>query len=249
MGASVSRNTSTFDAISTSLSENINQSMTQIAQSSVSTANPTQLIRVRVVSKGDINFSNNRQIIVANIDVQKFLSQMSETQLKSLLTTALTATAKENQALEQGLVIGGAYSSNTSKTMVRQQNVNRIVNSYSYSQLVSDASSIFASQVIDIVGNAGGDANITGNTQHITVEILSKQIAKVMMKTFQDIVSESSVEAKKELTQTSKSGFSFSMGQIMVFIVIMLVIIAVVAGIWYFKGGGREMVEKQLART
>lgn len=249
MGASVSQNVSEFQTVSSSLSESINSAMTSIAQTSVSDINPTQLMKVRIVSKGDFNFSENEQIIVANIDVNKFIEHLNETRLKSLLTTAVQASAKENQTLERGLLIGGSYSKNMSKTQVMQQNVMRVVNSYSHQQLTSDASRIFGTQTIEITASVSGDANILRNKQYMKVSILSSQIASVMTKTFQDIVNESSVTAKKEIMQASSEGFSFSFGSFAIFFVVVLIIIAIVAGIWYFKGGGREMVEEQLRKV
>lgn len=246
MGVSASKNKSSFDVISSTLSENLNNSFVQISQMSVSSVSPTQVIKIIARAGQDVTISGMTQKTIAKIDVQKFLSNVTETELKSKLTAALEATAKENQAVESGLTIGGSYSSNTSDTAVRQINVNRVVNSYSYTQFVSEVNQIFSSQVIDLNLAAARDVNVEDINQYISVELLSKQMADVMTKTLQDIVNESSATVKKELTQTTTSGFSFSFGQYMIFIVVLVVIIAIVAGIWYFKGGGKEMIQEQL---
>lgn len=248
MGASVSKNESTFDVVSKELSESITSSFVSVATQSLNTSNPTQLVKIVGSAGRDFNVSDITQKMVARVDVSQFLKNITETDLRSRMNSSLEAVAKENQAVEAGLTIGGSYAQNTSKTAVRQENVARVVNSYNYQQFTSDVNNILTSQTIDLKAFAGRDVNIDNIDQFVQVEILSKQIADNMTKTLMDIINESSVEAKKEITQATKTGFSFSLGQVMIFVIIFVVIVGIAGGVWYFKGGGREMIEKELAK-
>ena len=234
MGAAVTKNKSTLDVVNESLTENINTSMISIAQQSVSTVAPTQLIKITGRAGRDFVISGLEQKIVINVDVQKFLSNITETSLKSMMKSALEATAKDNQEVEHQLTIGGSYASNTSAATVRNTNVNRVVNSYSYSQLVSDAQEILASQTIDLSASADRDVEISNLSQYIKIELISKQIADNMTKTLSDIASETTTTVTKETDQSSSSGIS--MAWLMSGAIIIIVIIAIIAGLlWYFR--------------
>ena len=245
MGVAASKNTSTVDVVNASLTENLNSSMVSIAQQSVSNVAPTQLIKISGTAGQDFVVSGIDQKIVVNVDVQKFLSNVTETSLKSMMKSALEVTAKDNQAVEHQLVIGGSYAANTSTATVRNNNVNRIVNSYSYNQFVSDTQQVLSSQTIDISGSAKRDVKIADLSQYIKIELLSKQIADNMTKTYNDIVSETTTTATKETTQTTSAGMS--MAWIVSGIIIVVIVIAIIAGfVWYF--GGSDIVKEQISK-
>jgi prolyl-tRNA synthetase len=217
--------------------------MVSIAQQSVSTAAPTQTIKITGVAGRDFVVSGLEQKIVVNIDVQKFLSNVTETSLKSMMTSALETTAKDNQEVEHQLTIGGSYAANTSAVTVRNNNVNRIVNSYSYSQFVSDVQQVLASQTIDISGLAERDVTISNLSQYIKIELISKQIADNMTTTYNSIKTDTSTTTTKETTQATSSGIS--MAWLMSGIIIFVIIVAVIAGfVWYF--GGSDIVKSKL---
>lgn len=244
MGVAISKNKSTLDVFNESVTETLNQSMVQIAQQSVSTVSPTQLVKIRAAAGRDFNLSDFQQKIIVNVDVQKFISNVNETQLKSMMKSALDVTSKDNQAIDHQLTIGGSYASNTSAATIRNSNINRIVNSYSYSQFVSEVQQIMASQTVDVSGVAGRDVNIANVSQYIKVELISKQISDNMTKAFAEIISETSTTVVKETDQTSKSGFS--MGWVLIIVIIAVILIAIGGAAWYFFGGGREMIQEAM---
>lgn len=244
MGVATSKNKSTLDVFNESITETLNQSMVQIAQQSVSTAAPYQLIKIRAIAGRDVNISDVQQTTIVNVDSEKFITNVNEAQLKSMMTNALDVVSKDNQDIDHQLTIGGSYASNTSEAAVRNSNINRIVNSYSYSQFVSEVQQILASQTIDVSGVAGRDANISNISQYIKIELISKQISDNMTKTFSDIISETSTSVVKETDQTSTSGFS--MGWVLTIVIIAVILIAIGGAAWYFFGGGREMIQEAM---
>lgn len=244
MGVAVSKNESTLKVFNEVVNETLNQSIVQIAQQSVSTIAPTQLVKIRAVAGGNLDIGGIQQKAIANIDVSKFLSSVTETQLKSMMSNAVKVAAKDNQEIDHQLTIGGSYGSNVSAAETYNKNVNRIVNSYSYSQFVSDTQSILASQTIDISGVASGDVRISNIDQYIKAEIISKQVAEHMASAFAEIQTESSLDVKKETAQKSASGLS--MGWIALIIIVIVVLALIGGAVWYFYGGGKEMVQEMM---
>jgi len=247
MGVGVSKNKSRFDVINESLTENLNSTMISIAQQSVSSVQPTQIMTVRPIAvKGDITISGLEQVIIVNVDVQKFLSNTTETELRSQMISALEATARDNQAVDHQLILGASYSQNESEATIRNRNVHRVVNSYSYSQFVSDTQEIFAQQELVIAPTTiNGDIVVKNISQYVKIELLAKQIATNMTKTLMDMETEASMEAQKETTQTASAGLSTAW--LVSGIIMVVVIIAIIAGfVWYF--GGSDIVKEQVAK-
>lgn len=247
MGVAGSKNVSTLDVFNNTVSENLNQSMVSIAQQSISTVAPTQVIKIRAAAGRDFTLSGIDQKVVVNVDIQKFLSNVNETQLKSMMKSALETAAKDNQAIEHQLVIGGSYAANQSSATVRNTNVNRIVNSYSYSQFVSEVQTILPAQTVDLSGTAMRDVNISNVSQYVKIDLISKQIAESMSKAFNDIQTESTTSVKKEANQATTAGISLT--GMWIIIVIIVVIAAAGLAAFYFWGGGKEMLQEQLAQS
>jgi hydrogenase maturation factor len=250
MGSASSKNESVTEAFSKSVVETLNSSFISIAQTSVSSIIPTQTISIAVKSSsGAINIGGIQQKVVANIDVQKFLTQVSETQLSAMLESSIEASAKENQAVENGLTIGASSADNSSSMSVRSENINRIVNSYSYSQLISDVQSILTAQTITISAESdSGAIDINGISQFVQVEILSKQVADVMTKTFSDIVSSSDVSATKVTDQTASSGLSSTAIIMIVIIVIIVILLGLIVYFKFFRGSSNVDVNVRQGR-
>lgn len=244
MGVASSKNSSSLEVVSESLSEAISSSMTSIAQQSISTVTPTQTIKIAASAGRDMSVDGVSQKIVANIDVQKFLSNVSEVSLQSMMRNALETTAKDNQQVENGLVFGGSRTSNSSDASVRSSNINRVVHSYSYSQFVSDVQAIMPSQTIDIAGSAARDVNLKNINQFIKVDLVSRQIADNMAKEVVGLINEADTKTKKDTTQKAQAGISG--GMIATIIIVIVIVVAGGAALFYFKGGGKEMVQARM---
>jgi hypothetical protein len=248
MGIGASKNESTLKSFNTSVTENLSSTMIEIAQSSVSRAEPTQRIDIIATASGDVNIDGVSQVMVANIDVQQFLSNITEQTLKSKMTSAVEVAAKDNQAVDHQLIIGASLSSNKSAAEVRTENINRIVNSYSYSQFSSLVAEILPKQSISIDA-IGKNVNIKNISQYIKVDMVVKQMAENMTKTLSDIVSENSVSVKKETDQKASGGLSTAW--LVSGIIIVVVVIAIIAGfVWYFGGSdiAKDYVAQQQAQ-
>jgi sulfite reductase alpha subunit-like flavoprotein len=246
MGIGASKNESTFNIINETLSENINQQLVKISQRSVSNVNATQLIKIIVKAGRDANISNVKQKMVVNIDIKKFIDNVDETTLKSIMTTSLDAAAKDNQTVDHQLILGASLSSNASKSNVANSAVNRIMNSYTHEQFIEDVQNIIGSQTIELPVSADRDVNISDISQYVQVELLASQISKAMAKTIMDVSTESSTTAKKETSQSASGGLS--MGMITTIIIVIVVALLGGAIIWWFNGG-REIVVQQLEKS
>lgn len=222
-------NSSTFEAVSTSLSEQLNSTFIAVSQSSVSSTNPTQTLKIsNINTSGTFTANNISQVIVAKIDAQKFVNSVSETKLQSSLKSALTATVKNNQTVESGL-FGGSVR-NSASTKVYNENINRVVNSYSYAQFQNDANSIFGSQDITFSDITAGSVNLSNISQYIQTEILCKQMASIMTSTIEKIMTENGTYATSETTQTAKTGLTSDVLNkiLMIAAIVFVVIIAIV---------------------
>ena len=246
MGVGASKNESTFDVINQTLSENINKQLVKIAQRSVSTINATQFIKIIAKAGRDANISNVKQKMVMNIDIKKFIDNVDETTLKSIMTTSLEASAKDSQTVNHQLILGASLSSNSSKASVMNSAINRVVNSYTHEQFIEDVQNVLGSQTIEIPVEAGRDVNVSDISQYVQVELLSSHISKAMAKTIMDVSTESSTTAKKETSQSASGGLSMGM----ITIIIIVVIIALLGGFALFWfNGGREIVVQQLDKA
>jgi hypothetical protein len=221
--------------------------MISISQSSVSTTAPTQTITIQARAAGSVTIKGVSQKTVINVDVQQFLRNVSDTYLRSMLTSAVENASRDNQSVDSQLTFGATMNSNISVMDARTETVNRIVNSYSYSQFTSDVKTILASQTIALDVEAGKDIKISDISQYIKIELIVKQIADILTKSFSDIVTENTSTSTKDTTQSTKSGISA--GWIASIIIIVVIIAALLLGLWYFYGGGQEQVSQMIAKV
>lgn len=237
MGVSASKNESLSKVFNESISSTLNSTMISIAQSSTSDTDSQQVITIQAKSRGSVTIDGIVQKTVANISVDKFLSHVNSEQLSTMLTSAVDTAVKDNQEIEQALTIGGAVSSNVSDLESYTRNVQEVVNSYSYTQFVSDVNSIFAKQTITLELEAGEDIDVSNISQFLKAELLSKQIAEVMTEKFTEVISDTKSSVTKVTEQASSSGISSAA---IVFIVI-FIIVGLLAGFFvyrkFIKGG------------
>jgi cobalamin biosynthesis Mg chelatase CobN len=231
MGVAASKNESVLTSFTEGVTENINSSLIQIAQSSISSAAPTQIITLKLAATGAVTISGITQKTIINVDAQQFLTNVTETSLKSMMKSAVETTATDDQSVDSQLTIGATASENVSVAEVRASNINRIVNSYTYSQFTSDVQSILAQQSITIEAS-GSTIDVGAIDQYIKIELISKQIADVMTSTFSDISTETSSKTTKDSTQSTSSGLSTS--TIVIIVIIIAIVIALGVGIWFF---------------
>jgi cobalamin biosynthesis Mg chelatase CobN len=240
MGVASSKNSATYSAITSALSETMSSQLISIAQQSVSSAASTQLINITVSAGQDVNISDISQKAVINVDVKKFLSSISSTDLGAMMTNALQSAARNDQTTNNQLTLGGSMITNGNKTEVNSTTVNRVVSSYNYSQFVSDVTTILSSQTIDISAVANRNVNISNVSQFIKIELLSTQIAKAMAKTIMDVSTSAATKSSNTLSQSATSGFSLGI------VLIVIVIVVLVGGAIFWLNGGSEIVSRQL---
>jgi cobalamin biosynthesis Mg chelatase CobN len=235
MGVASSKNKSTYDAVNATLSENLSQTLIKIAQQSVSSAAATQMVRIRATAEeGDVTVSGVQQISVMNVNITKFIQSVTDSSLKAMMSSALEASVKENQEVEHQLTIGGSIVKNDSGTSIRSEAINRIINSYTLDQFISDSQQILGSQEVDITALARKNVTISNINQYVKIELLSSQISQAMTKTITEMATENESVSSKSLTQTSSAGFSLGIA------LIVIVIIAIIAGlIWWKMSGSR----------
>ncbi|MFA5177182.1 MAG: hypothetical protein WC440_03410 [Candidatus Omnitrophota bacterium] len=221
--------------------------MMAISQSSVSSTAPTQTISIQARSAGSVTIKGVSQKTIINVDVQQFLKNVSDTYLRSMLTSAVENASRDNQSVDSQLTFGATLNSNISVLDARTETINRIVNSYSYTQFTSDVKTILASQTIALDVAANGDINISDISQYIKIELIVKQITDILTTTFSDIVTENSAMTTKDTTQSTSSGISA--GWIASIIIIVVIIAALLLGLWYFYGGGQEQVSQLIAKA
>jgi len=233
MGAASSKNKSTYEEVREVLSENITSQLVSIAQQSASVANTTQTVSIIAKSEeGDVSISGIKQRAVANIDVEQFTRSVTETMLKQIMENSLETAVRDNQEVNHQLTIGGSMTKNESGTVISSSAISRIVNSYSYSQFISDSKSILTTQKVDLSAIARRNVSISNIDQYVRVEMLASQIADAMTKTITNMASKNEAISTKSTSQSSSSGFSLGFAIIAIVIVVILGALA-----WWFFGG------------
>lgn len=239
MGAAVTKNTSISNIFNQSITNTMNSVMMSVAHESVSTTNPTQLITINAKAAGDVNIKGVTQKVIANISAKKLISNVSSTELESMLESAVKTTVEDNQEIKSALVIGAAVGENVSELNQLTQNIQNISSSYSYSQFISDVNNILSQQTITLNANSiSGNVNIEDISQFVQLEIISEHIAEILTEKFDKITNTSEVTVDKKSDQTNESGIS---NTALIFIAIAIIVIAIVGFVIYKKvrsGGG-----------
>jgi cobalamin biosynthesis Mg chelatase CobN len=233
MGVSASKNKSVTEIFNQTVSNTLNETFISIAQDSVSTMNPTQLITINANASGDVTIDGIQQKVIANIDTNKFISNISKSELESELENSVKTTVDENQEIEQALTIGGAASSNESKLTQLTNTIQNISNSYSYSQFISDVNTILSDQTITLnLKSTTGNVDISNISQFVQIEILTQHIADVLTESFSKNVTAASTETTKITDQSGSSGISSTA---LIFIAIAIVVSLIVGYVIYSK--------------
>jgi len=236
MGVASSKSTSSYAVVNEALSESISSTLVKIAQQSTSTVASQQLVKIVASAEQDVNISGITQKAVINVDVKKFIDNVSDEKLKSIMTTSLESTAKDNQEVNHQLTIGGSIVQNKSEASISSVAVNRIINSYTHEQFISDVQSILGSQTVDISAIARRDVSISNINQYVQIELIASQISKAMTQTIMDMASDSDTVSSKTTTQSTTSGFS--LGNIL----IIIIIVVLIGGVIFWFNGGKEIV-------
>lgn len=228
----ISRNyTETF---SSSLTENISNTLISISKTNSNVISGSQTINItNLRCRAGINISGLTQKAVYTINTQVLSNVVNKDNLSKMLTTATKQAADTAQKTTSGgLFSGNSISDNTTKII--NNNIQSIVNSYSYNDFQSDLSQIQASQIININSLVSNEVcNISDLSQHAVLESLAKNISKRLISKTADIVNKASTTQSTKTSQDSETkglfDFSFLMPVMVIIALLFIMFVIIIA--------------------
>jgi hypothetical protein len=203
-----SNTTAVSETTAKNLTENISNNLTSIAKSTGAYIMGNQSISISGVKfncAGGVQMGGISQKIVATINFNQLSQSINENSLRQILSSAVNKTLETDQKLKTSL--GGSSSNSTDRTRTLNENINKIVNNYSYSEFTTDIQSASASQSINfkdmeiISTNPNVPCTIENISQDIALDILSKNIAEKIIKNSVDGSTKLDLDVSKKTTQ------------------------------------------------
>lgn len=202
MGNQTSSVTENFNR---NVSESITQQMTNITRSSSGAISGSQVLKFKnITCGGDFVVRGIQQKMVVKYNFSRIAQVVNQTELKRMLQNAVENAVQKDQNVKAEFLSFGA--STADQTRNYQENVSRVVNSYSHNDLTNDIMTAQAQQEIgfDTI-EAGGNCDFSNISQEVHLEVIIKNMSSNMTAMFQQIVEENKTKSTTETSQTVES--------------------------------------------
>ena len=190
MGNETSSLTENFNR---NVNESLTQQLTSISRQSSGNVDVYQNLKFKnITCGGDFIVRGISQKQVVKYDFNRISEVVNSTELQKILTNAAVAATEKDQAVKAEFLSFGASTSDETRNY--QENISRVVNSYTYTDFTNDVLQAKAAQEIgfDTI-EAGGNCDFSNISQDIHLQIIVRQIASNMTKMFEQIVQENKI--------------------------------------------------------
>ena len=245
------------DEIIKTVNKNTSNTMISKSQKSATSINGSQLIKIKGIKcQGNINFSNISQKFVSQVDVQKMMTDISQTEFQNIIKNTIEQSAQSVQKTISAL--SGSLAVSQDIQRLKNETINETLRNYSYNDFKEDVLGVsnFQELIIEDVESKGGDCNFSNISQNLQMDILSKKITENIIKNFDKVLTQNNISqesSSKQLTEAKSiisDFFKGLTGLISAYIIPLVVggvILVAVIGIILWKSGALNVLTNTFA--
>ena len=203
MGNSAS---STVKVFNKNVSESISSTMMNIVERNQARMSGTQEVEIKNLQCANITIGDINQTMVSKFDFSRLSSVVSASEVSGMMKNAVEQAAASDAATD--VEFGAIATSSNTNTDMRNENINRVISSYSLSQFKEDMQEMEMQQsvrILDLGGERCENINIGNISQDIYMEMVIQQIAETATEAFATIVAENAANQTGSATAFTKA--------------------------------------------
>lgn len=200
---------SVSETFQTTVQRNIADTLVNISHSSNLVTATNQTLRIgNITCGGNLRIAGITQKTVSRVNLQKLSEVVDSSKLRDILTNAVKNTAEKNLDVKTGFLSTGSDVSDINR--VYNNNINEVVNNYTYNNFQNSITKADVSQQM-IVGGAGGRIEMDGDcdfgaiSQEISLEVIASDAAKSLTDRFRDLMLKNQAELESKTTTKVES--------------------------------------------